>query len=66
MYLTLLFKRKMLIKRTRYHYKPTGLVENDMKMQSFGEAKAPLKFSYSADRTVDWYNHLQMLLDVSY
>lgn len=53
MYLTLLFKRKMLIKRTRYHYKPTGLVENDTKMQSFGEAKAPLKFSYSADRTVD-------------
>lgn len=53
MYLTLLVMRKMLIKRTRYHYKPTGLVQNDMKIQSFGEAKAPLKFSDSADRTVD-------------
>ena len=31
-------------KRTRYHYKPTGLVENDMKIPSLGEDKAPLKF----------------------
>ena len=58
--------REMQIKTTRYHYKPTGLVENDMKIWSFGEDKAPLKFLYSADRTVNWYNHLKMLLDTSY
>lgn len=52
-YLTLLVMREMQIKTNRYHYKPTGLVENDMKIQSFGEDKAPLKFSYSADRTVN-------------
>lgn len=52
-YLTLLVMREMQIKTTRYHYKPTGLVENDMKIQSFGEDKAPLKFLYSADRTVN-------------
>ena len=31
-HLPLLAMREMQIKTARYHYKPTGLVENDMKM----------------------------------
>lgn len=66
-YSTLLIMTEMPIKTTiRYHYKLTGMEEKDMKIQSVGKDRTPLKLSYSADRTINWYNHYGITLGTIY